>query len=190
MRISTFTPKAIRIFIMVGLLLISAQRLPAPISEIETPTPTPTPNLAPSPVQTIGLPTVAPASTTPSAPGPVHFGGTWSGKINESKFGDLDVTIVINPNGTSLKQTSQHGTAIRPTTVNGNTLSWTGGIKNDVLWTFTPNPDGQTAGVTRKWAKQVTSATFRRAGAGESPAGSPRARDQHPRKQRKQAPGY
>jgi hypothetical protein len=99
------------------------------------------------------------------------------------------MTVLINPDGTSLKASSRHGTAIRPTTVNGNTLSWTGGIKNDVLWTLAPNPDGQTASVTRKWGKQVTSATFRRA-PGAGPAGSPRARDQQPRKQRKQAPGY
>jgi hypothetical protein len=179
----------VRVLITITMLLIAAHRLPAPILEVPE-SPSPTPNLTPSPPPAIARPTIATVRTTPSAPGPVRFGGTWTGKIKEAKFGDLDMTVVINPDGTSLKVSSRHGTAVRPTTVNGNTLSWTGGIKNDVFWTLTPNADGQTASVTRKWTNQFTSATFRCVGAGQSPAGSPGATKQHPRKQRKQALGY
>jgi hypothetical protein len=171
------------------MLLIAAHRLPAPIQEL-TESPTPTPSLAPAPTPTTAQPPVATPSAAPSAPAAPRFGGIWTGRISEPKSGNLDVTIVVNADGKSLKQTSKHGTAIRPTTSNGNTISWTGGLKNDVLWTLTPNSDPQTAVVTRKFGKQNTSATFRRAVPGEVPGGPARPRDQHPRKQRKQSPGY
>jgi hypothetical protein len=169
--------------------LLATHRLPAPISEVQE-SPTPAPSLAPTPASTTAQPPVATAGTALLAPAVPGFGGTWTGKISEGKSGDLDVTLVINADGTSLQQTSKHGIAIRKTTSKGKTVFWTGGLKNDVLWSLTPNSDRQTALVTRKFASKTTSATFRHAAPGQRPAGPTRPTDQHPRKQRKQSPGY
>jgi hypothetical protein len=140
----------IRILLGSLLLLLSAQRSPAPIQETqETPSPSPTPA----------------ANATPSRQEAARFAGTWTGKI---KFGgnaaEVEYTLVINPEATSMIQKSQRfGEFARPTTVNASTLSWTTGPKNGITWTLTPNPDGQTASVK---VKPVTgeegTATFQR----------------------------
>jgi hypothetical protein len=141
-----------KIRILVGslLLLLSAQRSPAPIQETqETPSPSPTPA----------------ASATPSRQEAARFAGTWSGRI---KFGgnasEVEFTLMINPEATSMIQKSQRlGELAHPTTVNAGTLSWTTGAKNGITWTLTPSPDEQTAAVKVKPATgEEGTATFQR----------------------------
>jgi hypothetical protein len=132
-------------------LLLSAQRLPAPIEE-ETPAPASTVSAAPS----------AAAFSKQEA---ARFAGTWTGKI---KFGgnlnEVEYTFVINPDATSLIMKSlRFGEFARPTTLNGNALTWTAGPKNGNVWTLAPNPEGQTALVKVKLATGAEgNATFQR----------------------------
>jgi len=150
-------------------LLLSTQRSPAPIQE-ETPSPTPSPT--PS----------ATAAVTPSGQlsklEAARFAGTWTGKIKFGGFAnEVDYTLVINPEATSLILKSQRlGENARPTTVSDGTLSWKAGPKDGNLWTLTPNADGQTALVKVKpSAGAEGTATFQRT---EAPAkrGRPGAR--------------
>jgi len=143
------------------LLLLSSQRSPAPIQETqESPSPSPTP---------LATATAATATTTPSVSlsrqEAARLAGTWSGKIKFGRFGDVEFTLVINPDATSLIQKSQRfGERAHPTNVNAGTLSWTAGEKSDHAWTLTPNPDGQTALTTLKLPSGVEStAIFQRA---------------------------
>jgi hypothetical protein len=157
--------------ILVGslLLLLSTQRPPAPIQESqETPSPTPQVTATPS-----TAPSVAPA-TAPSKREAARFAGTWTGRIKFGNAGEVQLTLIINPEATSLIHKSERfGETAHPTTVNAGTLSWTAGVKNGNMWTLTPNPDGQTAVVK---VKPLTggegAATFQR---GESPSKGRRA---------------
>ena len=158
------------IVIVIILLVISAPRLPAPIQEIpDTPTPTPTPQSQTSPLP----------STTPERADPARFAGTWAGRIKIAKAGDFDITLVVNPEATSLLQKStrlgeQVHQNTHPTTVSGRTLSWLGGQTNNIAWTLTPNPDGQTALATTKMATGVeNTAIFQRAPSLAKPGPAP-----------------
>lgn len=167
------------------LLLLTAERLPAPISEEPTPTPAAIPNLPPPPP---APPAQSPAAAVPGAsvagqPLP-HFAGKWIGTIKEGKFGDIDLTLVFNGDATALQQISQKGAFMRATTRNGNAISWNTGAKNEVSWTFALNPDGKTGVVTRKFANQISTATFRRPIPGESPTAPPEGSDQNAKKKR------
>lgn len=147
------------------MLLLSTQRSPAPIEE-EKPSPTPTP--APS----------ASASATPASPlskqEAARFVGTWTGKIKFGRFGDVDFTLVINPQATSLIQKSRFGELAHPTNLNAGTLSWAAGEKSDHAWRLTPNPDGQTAVTTLKLQSGVEStAIFRRVQHAPQPSVAP-----------------
>ena len=158
------------IVIVIILLVISAPRLPAPIQEIpDTPTPTPTPQSQTSPLP----------STTPERADPARFAGTWAGRIKIAKAGDFDITLVVNPEATSLLQKStrlgeQVHQNTHPTTLSGRTLSWRGGQSENVAWTLTPNPDGQTALATTKMATGVeNTAIFQRAPSLAKPGPAP-----------------
>jgi hypothetical protein len=135
------------------ILLLSAQRLPAPIEE-ETP--------SPSPASTVSA---APSAAALSKQEAARFAGTWTGKI---KFGgnpnEVEYTLMVNPEATSLIMKSlRFGEFARSTTLNGNALRWTAGPKNGNVWTLAPNPDGQTALVKAKPAAGAEgNATFQR----------------------------
>jgi hypothetical protein len=145
----------IRVWLPIALLLVAAHRLPAPIQEAPE-APTPTPQLRPHPLP----------STTPKRADPVRFAGSWTGKM---KIGnrDFDITLVVNPEATSLTQRSkrvgqpaqQH---VHPTTASGRTLLWRGGQLDNVAWTLTLNPDGQTASATTKMGGIENTAVFRK----------------------------
>ena len=94
-----------------------------------------------------------------------RFAGTWTGRIKFGvNAGEVEYTLVINPEATSMIQKSlRFGENARPTTVNAGTLSWTAGPKTGNAWTLTPNPDGRTALVKVKPASgREGTATFQR----------------------------
>jgi len=106
-----------------------------------------------------------PAGSLPEQPAmPARFAGTWAGTIKIGDQGDFDVTLVVDPEATSLtQQTNRSPQHVHPTTVSGRTLSWRGGDLNNVTWTLTPEPDGQTALATTRMDSGVeNTAVFRR----------------------------
>jgi serine/threonine protein kinase len=107
----------------------------------------------------------APAASLPEQPTvPAHFAGAWTGRIKIGNEGDFDVTLAVNSSATSLAQkTDRSAEHVHPTAVSGNTLSWRGGNLNNVAWTLTPEPDGQTALATARMGTGIeNTAVFRR----------------------------
>jgi hypothetical protein len=157
-----------------ALLLSMSHRCPAPIQEVqETPTPSPTATVqstaAPTPQP---IPTAKPVAVS-DATGAARFAGAWTGKINMQKLGDVEVTLTISADGTSLQQGSRMGRAQRPLTYNGKILSWQAGAQNNIPWTLSPNADGQTAVVTRTVGGATSTATFQRAQTSPKPTPAP-----------------
>lgn len=155
--------------LLIGLLVITAHRLPAPIQEIpDTPTPTPTPS----------QPT-APPAMIPERVDPGRFAGTWTGKIKIGSGAEADVTLVVDPQTASLTQVLKrpnervHQTT-HPTSVSGHTLLWRGGQMENVAWTLTPNPDDRTAVATTKMGTGLeNTATFQRVQSSAVPSPAP-----------------
>lgn len=146
----------LRVLLSLALLLVWVQRAPAPIQEVsESSTPTPTPALQVQPNPTPG--------TTPQGASLTSFAGTWAGRIKIGTGGEVHVTLAVNSDATSLTQNSKRmGELTHPTTVNGRTLSWLAGKLNNVAWTLTPNPDGQTALAGTKQGGITSTAIFKR----------------------------
>ena len=154
------------------LLLITPHRLPAPIQEIpESPTPAPEDEAKPKKAQS--KPRAAESEQkTKSAPkpsgaampsGPARFAGTWTGTINQGILGNIEVSLVIDARGTSVKDITKMGSFTHPATINGNTMTWRAGWLKEIEWTFTPSGDGKTAAVTSKSGLGVNGAsTFHR----------------------------
>jgi len=84
-------------------------------------------------------------------------------------MGDVDVTLVISTDGTSVAQTSKAGVWTRPLTYDGKRLSWETGPTNKVAWTLTLNPDEQSAVVTRSWSAVQHTGIFKRVRYTEAP---------------------
>ena len=190
----------ISFFLCAGCLLITAHRLPAPIQEVpESPTPTATPALQLAPIPLASpTPTATPSPqlapiqlprTAPGHPKAVRFAGTWSGRIRFGNAGNVDFTLVVNSEATSLQQKSKNfGDVTHLAVVTGRTLSWQAGRENRIAWTLTPNPNGQTALVTSKSASGVvTSAVFQRGQPSVQPA--PALNQKHPGTKVKHPPG-
>jgi hypothetical protein len=129
-------------FLLVTLsILIPAQRVPAPIVEPEEkPTPAAEESEAPKRKHSTkskttssdaeqpkaqSSPSSAPGRSLPS--GPAKFAGTWSGRINQGILGDIQITLVVNANATSVTDSSKYGGATHAATLNGNTLEWHAG---------------------------------------------------------------
>jgi hypothetical protein len=144
-----------------GLLFSTVHRLPAPIAE-ET-TPAPTVAQASEPRKPLPKPQSKPS-------GAARFAGTWIGRITADKAGDVDVTLIVNTEGTSVNGSSKAGIWTRPLTYDGKQLSWQAGRTNKVAWTLTPNPDEQSALVTRTWSAIRSRAIFRRVHSIEAPS--------------------
>jgi hypothetical protein len=135
----------------VMLLLITAHRLPAPISEIPE-SPTPNPKHQPKPKKPRSESRI---SATAVSEGPARFAGTWTGTFN---FGGTrpwwhtspllaDYTLVINSAGNSVQEKSaQWGSRSYPAIRDGKTVRWQ--TLGHQRWALTPNPDGKTALVT------------------------------------------
>jgi hypothetical protein len=144
------------LFLTVALLLMTGQRLPAPISEVETPRPAPEQSVKPKPKpsaktkrKTEGDETslkkpvakiIEPARTKPSS-ARAQFAGTWKGKMSDGG----QWTIVIDP--TETKATAiggMWGAEDGPAQTDQNTISWSHTINK---WSLTLLPDGKTAKV-------------------------------------------
>jgi len=132
--------------------LVTAHRLPAPISE-ENPTPSPEKAAKPKPKRTSkpekesSGSTRSRATTAPNAtPIQNKFDGTWMGTLNNLPFvGNLDDTLFVSGGGTAVTEKSVNfGTHDFQVNCDGSTMRWETGAS----WTLTPNPDGQTALIT------------------------------------------
>jgi len=150
-------------------LLLTTHRLPAPIQEVqESPTPPPEqqtkPKKTPSKSKVVESESKNKSTPKPSstlAPqGPARFTGTWTGTINQGILGNIEITLVINAAGNSVKSVSTMGTFNHPATSNGNMMMWKAGWLNEITWTFTPAGDGKTAAVTSKSGFGVNGASI------------------------------
>jgi hypothetical protein len=143
-------------FLVIVLLLVGTHRLPAPIAEVPE-SPTPTPAVAPAP-----QPKKSPPQPKSKPTGATRFAGTWNGRMNIIKTGDVDFTFVISAEGISVQQSSKIGEWTRPLTYDGKLLSWQTGPTNKVAWTLMLNPDEQSALVTRTFSGTQSRAIFKR----------------------------
>jgi hypothetical protein len=149
--------RALSFLLVATLLLITADRLPAPILEVpQSPTPGPTVAPAAQPRKSSSKPKSKPS-------GAAQFAGTWTGRITIGKFADTDVRLVISTDGRSVAQTSQAGVWTRPLAYDGKLLAWQTGSTDAVAWTLALNPNEQSALVTRIWSGIQTRGIFKRA---------------------------
>lgn len=149
-----------RLALVALLLLVTAHRLPAPITEVpETPTPAPEQASKPKWKRSAWAKSRSTSSNNESARVPARFAGNWFGTISQGVWGDVKVALVINVDGSSVRMTAGE----RPATVSGNTITWKSGLFNEITWTLTPQSNGTTAFVTSKSGLGVNgTATFGR----------------------------
>jgi len=169
-----------RSFLLVTtLLVVTAHRLPAPISEIpQSPTPAPEESLKPKPKRTI-KPRVASQNSesstkrSTSSPQPRNqttsqcnaFDGTWVGMENlGGSVGKIQSTQVISGSGTVVRSKSRLGEFTWNATCNGNTMQWSVNTQyGSGVRVFTLNPDGKTGLMLFGSSAVHSSATFRKA---------------------------
>jgi hypothetical protein len=127
----------IGLWLCLVILLISAHRLPAPISEVpESPTPSLEQSAEPKTKRTTKRQTANRNS----------FAGTWAGTISQGIWGNVDYSFTINAAGTAVVEKSRLGTATQRATWNGKAATWRSGVfLKEIAWTLTPNPDRKTA---------------------------------------------
>jgi hypothetical protein len=123
------------------LLLSTAQRAPAPISEESQ---TPSPERSAKPKRTITkrqTPSSSPkVQATPTQP---RFAGTWNGIMDCGIYGQIEHTLSISQDSMTVWQTknpSVRGSGAPQ--ISGDTITLT---YDGCSWTLTPNPDGKTA---------------------------------------------
>ena len=162
--------KGIRSSLIAGLLVISAHRLPAPISEESTPTPALEQSAKP---KTKPLPKPKPKSEpTESATNPVRqqrsskqsrFGGTWVGTMPTFPMGPAAVVLTVDSTETTMAMTWRGSTVTVEAQRNGGTLQATSpeGIYTNT-WSLTPQPDGTTARVRMQAFMNDFTAVFHR----------------------------
>jgi hypothetical protein len=155
--------RTIVFFFAFVLLVMTERRLPAPIQEVP-PSPTQTPATAPA-----AEPRKSPPKLKSKPTGAARFAGTWIGRIKAGSMGDVDVTLVISADGTSVAQSSKAGVWTRPLTYDGKRLSWETGPTNKIAWTLTLNPDEQSAVVTRSWSTVQHTGIFKRVRSTKAP---------------------
>ena len=143
---STTMMRSTQISVVLGLLIITTERLPAPI--VEETTPPPKAKVKRTAAETEAKP--KPSTTTKSAsPAKVSFAGTWtgsaSGRINQAVFGQTSFSsnykIQIAPDERSASWTSSAWIFARfqaPVQKNGRTLMWTT-ERHDLAGTTTVN---------------------------------------------------
>jgi len=155
--------------IITAVVLITAHRLPAPISEIpESPTPAPEESAKSKPKRTTKAKVTGESSEsstkrqTASSPqthptqNPTPFAGTWVAKTGFP----AGVTLIVSPAQDSavVKGLPFWGDRAGRPTADGNTLSWTFLAEK---WNMVIAPDGKTAVVTdHGWPSGVASGTF------------------------------
>ena len=156
---------AFRFLLPAILLLFTAHRLPAPISEVpESPTPAPEKqaNTKKAPSKSRGVDS-KPRATPPPQPsatqGSVRFAGIWTGALHGATNGTV-ITLVVTPNEqrATVKGLEFWGDRSGNASRAGNTLSWKFLAER---WTLTAAPDGKTATVTgRHWPSGSSSGTL------------------------------
>lgn len=174
--------RTLALFLPIALLLITAHRLPAPISEVETPTP-PAPTVAP---KSRPLPKPKPKSEAsesatksvrqqPSAK-QSRFAGTWAGVMPEIPWGDVPTELIVDQNENTMewRETGKPKTALASKAiVAGDTLSarFPVGLTTAV-WYISPQSDGVTANVRLTAFMNDQKAVFHRSVAQSSAAKS------------------
>lgn len=146
----TILPRLSAPMLVVAWLLATAERLPAPISEVESPTPTPEPSAS---------------ATSPIEPQPVKqglFAGTWAGRAMAS--GKMTPEeIVIDETDTMIWRENGMQRGVEKAQRNGRTLQAIFSITGiPVVWSLTPEPDGKTALVKEKALGNEQAAVFHR----------------------------
>jgi hypothetical protein len=141
------------------LLVATAHRLPAPISEIpESPTPASTEQAKPKKTQSKSNaiesePKTKPAakpSATPPQQGPARFAGTWTGHIdfrNPTTGGDQACTITVDATETSVSGTFGKAGPFNNVGLrkSGNIVTWKYGWFGEYTATLTIGADQRTA---------------------------------------------
>jgi hypothetical protein len=148
-----------------ALLLVSTQRLPAPIQEVPE-SPTPKPEQSAKPKQPKAQTTEAPPKTKPTpkpsaTPARPMFAGTWKGILTGSANG-ATATIVVSPGEDSAVVTGLSVWRERRgrTTISGHSISWKFLAES---WVMTVAPDGKTATVTgHHWPAGSSTGTLER----------------------------
>jgi hypothetical protein len=158
------------LFVLVSILMI-AHRSPAPIVEEEKSTPAPEEQTTKSKSKRKSVENSEanqPAEATKREPSKPRerFAGTWTGKINQGIIGDVVFTLTFTAGGSQVTDHTSLGTYSHATTSDGHTATWKSGLLNEIVWTFSPNGDGNTAHVTSKSPFGVNGdTTFHRGGA-------------------------
>jgi hypothetical protein len=172
------TSKAALFFLAALLLLFSAHRLPAPITELAD-TPTPTPAVASPPLKSPPVKTSTPkpvkekspartsphpaASASPAAASVKRFAGTWTGILAWSFFGDTEFRLVVDPSEKVVTRVTRKW-AERPVAraeIHGDTLiARFPGMHG--TFELTLNQDGRTAIVHGTAPTVDSTAVFRR----------------------------
>ncbi|MEY2489172.1 MAG: hypothetical protein QOC70_1114 [Verrucomicrobiota bacterium] len=142
------------VFCLTAALLIgTAHRAPAPISEIETSTPAPKPKAkrtikpkaSESSERSTKRQTPSPQPQKRPTPNQTPFAGTWVGTTSVGDQGNVVYTLTVNADGSTVTEnTSAWGSKIHPAKWDGVTLKWPSYFCH---WTLTPSADGQTAQV-------------------------------------------
>ena len=125
----------VQLLCTVGLLLVTAQRLPAPISEVPEATPTPKPKEPPPHAESESKPKQTTASKSITTPR-VSFAGIWTGtatgRIQQAVFGQTafssNYKIQISPDERTANWTSSAWIFAKfqaPVQKNGRALTWT-----------------------------------------------------------------
>jgi hypothetical protein len=152
--------------VVAALLLATAQQLPAPISEIESPTPTPERSakpklrLAPKPKPKPEASAAATNSVTQQTGKHSRFAGTWVGTMPIVPYGDVAIEFDIDKTETTVIGKSRLGTEVVKARIDGGTLQ--ANLRLSTWW-ITPEPGGKTAIVRIKAQMNDQTAVFHRA---------------------------
>ncbi|HEX7517885.1 MAG TPA: hypothetical protein VF345_11440 [Chthoniobacterales bacterium] len=175
MKTSISVNRMFRFLLIAALLFVTANRLPAPISEVESPTPAPEQSAKPKPKRTIKPDVTSKSSESStkrqkasspqsqSTPNRTPFAGTWQGTLSDTGGSNgVSATLIVNPAQDSavVKGLAFWGDRRGRATALGNTLSWTFLAEK---WTMVIAPDGKTAVVTdHGWPSGMSSGTFKK----------------------------
>jgi len=170
--------RTLALFLTIALLVITAHRLPAPISEIpESPTPAPTvvPTVAPtSKPKPKSLPkpkSEASESITKSvkqqpSPKQSRFAGTWAGIMPTFPAGNQATELVVDSTETTMTVTWFGKENAAKAQLKGDTLQATFPPPpfqpQPHTWSLTPQPDGETARVRFQCFMNDATAVFHR----------------------------
>jgi len=165
-----FLRRAPSYLVVIALLLITAHRLPAPISEESTPTPPPEQS-AKQKRKPLSKPKPKPEASE-SATNPAkqqrtskqsRFAGVWVGTMPTFPMGPAAVVLTVDSTETTMAMNWRGSTVTVKAQRNGDTLQATSpeGIYTNT-WSLTPQPDGTTARVRMQAFMNDFNAVFHR----------------------------